>query len=80
MRSWRSTARRRSWLRSRRGFNLAGYLVPGAAITAAGAALIFLIGRRQAVAAEAPAEAAQPLEASPEEMERLRRALADVED
>ncbi len=63
-----------------RGFNLAGYLVPGAAITAAGVALIFLIRRRQAVAAVAPAEPAQPLEASPEEMERLRRALADVED
>jgi cytochrome c-type biogenesis protein CcmH/NrfF len=62
------------------GFNLAGYMVPGAAITAAGAALVFLIRRRQAVAAEAPAGPAQPLEASPEEMEQLRQALADVED
>jgi cytochrome c-type biogenesis protein CcmH len=64
-----------------KGFNLAGYLVPGAVITAAGAALAFVIGRRRAVAAVPEGSAAQaPVEASPEELERLRRALEEVED
>jgi cytochrome c-type biogenesis protein CcmH len=64
-----------------KGFNLAGYLVPGAVITAAGAALAFVIGRRRAVAAT-PAGSANlaPTDASPEELERLRRALDEVED
>jgi len=64
-----------------KGFNLAGYLVPGAVITAAGAALAFVVGRRRAVAA-APAGSANlaPTDASPEELERLRRALDEVED
>lgn len=65
-----------------KGFNLAGYLVPGVAIAAAGAALVALIGRRRrAVAAAEPGEPpAAEVGASPEEMERLRRALAEVED
>ena len=64
-----------------KGFNLAGYLVPGAVITAAGAALAFVVGRRRAVAA-APAGSANlaPTDSSPEELERLRRALDEVED
>ena len=65
------------------GFNLAGYLLPGAAIAGAGAALLALIAhRRAAVAAAGPAgspAAAEP-SATPEEMERLRRALDEVED
>ncbi|MEP7175955.1 MAG: cytochrome c-type biogenesis protein CcmH [Gemmatimonadales bacterium] len=65
-----------------RGFNLAGYLVPGAAIAAAGAGLVMLIGRRRAAVAAVgrgtPDSA--PVEASPEEMERLRRALSEVDD
>jgi cytochrome c-type biogenesis protein CcmH/NrfF len=68
------------------GFNLWGYLVPGAAITAAGAGLLAFVSRRRAriaTAGETPAgptaAAAEPV-ASAEEMERLRRALAEVED
>ena len=64
-----------------KGFNLAGYLVPGAVITAAGAALAFVIGRRRAVAATpAGSGAMAPVDASPEELDRLRRALDEVED
>jgi len=64
------------------GFNLAGYLVPGVAITIAGAALVMLIGRRRRVVAAAGAGAPVPTEvnASPDELERLRRALAEVDD
>ena len=64
-----------------KGFNLAGYLVPGVAILSAGAALVTLVfHRRRAVAAAGPSPAAPPAEASAEELERLRRALAEVED
>jgi cytochrome c-type biogenesis protein CcmH len=64
-----------------KGFNLAGYLVPGAVITAVGAALAFVIGRRRAVAATpAGSGAMAPVDASPEELDRLRRALDEVED
>jgi len=66
------------------GFNLMGYLVPGAAIATAGAALLLLLGRRKAAVARAggAAPAAEPpaSNASPEELERLRRALAEVDD
>jgi len=75
------------------GFNLWGYLLPGSAILVAGGALVALISRRRiAVAGTASTDqpplaldqsderepAASP--ASAEEMERLRRALAEVED
>lgn len=65
-----------------KGFNLAGYLVPGAAIATAGAALVLLISRRRAgVAAQASAGApAAPIAASPDELARLQRALDEVED
>ena len=74
------------------GFNLAGYLVPGAAVLAAGTILALALRRRAAVVAsssagtadlEAPERAdgplALPADASPEEAERLRRALEEVE-
>lgn len=65
------------------GFNLWGYLLPGALITAAAAALVTVLRRREA-AASAPGSAqplgVQPVSASPEELERLRRALAEVEN
>jgi cytochrome c-type biogenesis protein CcmH len=68
------------------GFNWLGYLVPGTAIVLAGGVLLALIGRRKAAAAGVgePAQpgsnGAAPVDASPEELERLRRALAEVED
>jgi cytochrome c-type biogenesis protein CcmH len=61
------------------GFNLAGYLVPGILITAAGGVLAWLIGRRRVVGAT-DGPAALPVEASGEELERLRRELEQVED
>ena len=64
------------------GFNLAGYLVPGAAIAAAGAALFAVISRRRgALAAAGPGPADQTgHNTSPEELEQLQRALDEVED
>jgi cytochrome c-type biogenesis protein CcmH len=65
------------------GFNLAGYLVPGVAIATAGAALFAVISRRRAALAAAgpSATAEEPgYNASPEELERLQRALEEVED
>jgi cytochrome c-type biogenesis protein CcmH len=65
------------------GFNLWGYLLPGAAIVAAGAALVAVLRRREAIASasgsleQAPV---RPVTASPEELEDLRRALEEVED
>jgi cytochrome c-type biogenesis protein CcmH len=63
-----------------KGFNLAGYLVPGAAITVAGAGLMWLIGRRRQAAPGMGLTPAPEPEASPEELERLRQALAQVDD
>ena len=65
------------------GFNLAGYWLPGALIAAAGVGLFALISRRRmAVAAATPAGApsASDPAGTPEELERLRRALSEVED
>src|ERR687897_823133 len=56
------------------GFNLAGYLLPGAAIAAAGAGLVWFIGRRKQALApvpDHPRDTSVPLNASPAEMERL---------
>jgi cytochrome c-type biogenesis protein CcmH len=63
--------------------NLAGYLLPGAAIAVAGAGLLLFISRRKAAVSAVPA-AAQPVSdpaarASREELERLRRALDEIE-
>jgi len=64
-----------------KGFNLAGYLVPGVAIASAGAAVMMLIGRRRRVGLAGPSAVAPPApQATAEELERLRRALAEVED
>ena len=67
-----------------RGFNLAGYFLPGTIIAAAGAGLVLFIGRRKgAIRATAagigPTSPATPT-SSPAELERLRRALAEIED
>ncbi|MGH7535004.1 MAG: cytochrome c-type biogenesis protein CcmH [Gemmatimonadales bacterium] len=67
------------------GFNLWGYLLPGTAILASGVVLLAVISRRrvavsQGNSARQPATPPAGIEATPEEMERLRRALAEVED
>jgi cytochrome c-type biogenesis protein CcmH len=65
----------------RGGFNLAGYLLPGALVAAGGAGLLLYIGRRKAAVAGATPEGPAPaLGASPDELERLRRELAEIED
>jgi cytochrome c-type biogenesis protein CcmH len=65
-----------------RGFNLAGYLLPGAAIVSAGAGLLFFITRRKLRVATDPVQPLAPAggPASPEDMERLRQALSELED
>jgi len=64
--------------------NLTGYLLPAGLIAAAGAGLALFITRRKgAVAAVAASNAPKSMlqaHASPEELDRLRRALADIED
>ena len=67
------------------GFNLWGYLLPGAMIAVAGAALVAVIARRKAAVAAGPAlpiqEGSAPAgTASAEELEGLRRALSEVDD
>jgi cytochrome c-type biogenesis protein CcmH len=67
------------------GFNLAGYLLPGTLIAAAGAGLVMFIGRRKGAVATATAGGAAGMSgagpsASAEELERLRTALAEMED
>jgi cytochrome c-type biogenesis protein CcmH/NrfF len=65
------------------GFNLAGYLVPGVAIAAAGAALFAVISRRRAALAAAgpdPTAKETGSNPSPEELDLLQRALDEVED
>jgi cytochrome c-type biogenesis protein CcmH len=65
--------------------NLTGYLLPGAVILAAGVGLFALIARRKVAVAGAAAAAGLAPEvpaatASPEELERLRQALSQVDD
>jgi cytochrome c-type biogenesis protein CcmH len=63
--------------------NLTGYLLPGAAMAVAGAALLLFIGRRKAAVAAIPTgpTAVEPAGSpTPEELERLRRALDEIED
>lgn len=67
------------------GFNIAGYIVPGLAITAIGLVLAAYLSRRRAVAVatggvELPGVAA-PTTVGPdqEQLERLKRALDEVE-
>lgn len=68
-----------------RGFiNLTGYLLPGAVILVAGAALMAVIARRRTAVAGASAGAAEGsatvVNASAEELEGLKRALSEVDD
>jgi cytochrome c-type biogenesis protein CcmH len=63
-----------------KGFNLWGYLLPGAAVTVAGLALAAVLRRREAVQSATETAVPPPVSASPEELERLRSALQEVED
>ncbi len=67
-----------------KGFNLAGYLVPGFLMGLAGVALTAYLMRRSRVASSAtPAAPSSPVAtgaATPEERERLRRAVAEDDD
>jgi cytochrome c-type biogenesis protein CcmH len=66
-----------------RGFNLWGYLLPGVAIGGAAVTLVAVLRRREAavkaVGPSAPVPT-RPVTASPEELDRLHRALEQVED
>ncbi len=57
------------------GFNLAGYLLPGSLVTAAGAVMLWILSRHRVRTAQELAPVA--VDATPEELERLRRALAE---
>jgi cytochrome c-type biogenesis protein CcmH len=62
------------------GFNLWGYLLPGVAVGGAAVALAAVLRRREAVAAaKAAAQPTPDVSARPEELERLRRALDEVQ-
>ena len=70
-------------------FNLVGYLLPGVVITLGAVVLALVIGRRErrkslALAAASTGPAAgtgAPIAgATPEELDRLRQALAEVDD
>lgn len=72
-----------------KNFNLVGYLLPGAAITIGAAVLALVIGRRERrrsralAAAMSPPSASGPIpspQVTPEELDQLRKALADVDD
>jgi cytochrome c-type biogenesis protein CcmH len=65
--------------------NLTGYLLPGTLITLAGAGLLLFIGKRKAAVAMVaatppPATSSATVRASPSELERLNRALGEIED
>jgi cytochrome c-type biogenesis protein CcmH/NrfF len=61
------------------GFNLAGYLLPGALVAAVGTALtVVLLRRSRRMASVVPSAPAPASDAADDE--RLRRALADVQD
>jgi cytochrome c-type biogenesis protein CcmH len=65
--------------------NLTGYLLPGGLITLAAAGLLLFIGKRKAAVAMAaasptPATSSATATASADELARLNRALAEIED
>ena len=64
-----------------RGFNLAGYLVPGLAVTAVGLVLVAWLTRHRAEAVAVRTASAPPpsVPPDPEQLERLQRALDDVD-
>jgi cytochrome c-type biogenesis protein CcmH len=61
-----------------KGFNLWGYLLPGAAVATAGVVLAAVLRRRETVQ-QAP-EVPPTVSANADELDRLKAALAEVED
>ncbi len=59
------------------GFNLAGYLLPGSLVTAAAGVMLWILTRRRVRSDDELVPAA--VDATPEELERLRQALAEGE-
>ncbi len=59
------------------GFNLAGYLLPGTLVAGAGAVMLWILTRRRAIAGVPVAVPGVPADATAEELERLRQALAE---
>ena len=64
----------------RRGFNLAGYFVPSLAIVAAGVLLLLVLRRWTREAEPAAVTPPPPPDASPAELDRLRRELEQFTD
>jgi cytochrome c-type biogenesis protein CcmH len=62
------------------GFNLAGYFMPAVLILAAAVVLVLVLRRWTRAAVPASSAAANSLPASPEELERLSRALRQDAD
>lgn len=62
-----------------RGFNLAGYLVPGVLILMLGAVLAWVLLRRRAIVAPAGVPPVPPVGATDAELAELERAIADVD-
>jgi cytochrome c-type biogenesis protein CcmH len=60
------------------GFNLAGYLLPGSLVTVAGGVMLWILSQRR-VRTEAEL-APVAVDATPDELERLRQALAEDEN
>ena len=60
------------------GFNVAGYVVPGLAMVSVGLALAAWLSRRRVAVAAAPGSAA-PLPPDAEALDRLKRALDEVD-
>jgi cytochrome c-type biogenesis protein CcmH len=62
----------------RRGFNLLGYVVPGLVLLVAAAVVVLLLSRWTRAARAVPASPAVPPDASPAELEQLRRELDNL--
>jgi cytochrome c-type biogenesis protein CcmH len=60
-----------------RGFNLAGYLVPGVLILMLGAVLAWVLLRRRAIVAPAETSAPPPMDATRDELAELEREIAE---